>query len=74
VDPKAVTVYRLDASGNRLDKVTATVEEKVIQIECQVAVEGKPAAFYYEVLIDDPKPAAPPSAKAKTPTKSRPRK
>ena len=74
VDPKAVTVYRLDASGNRLDKVTASVEEKVIQIECQVAVEDKPAAFYYEVLIDDPKPAVRPAAKVKTPTKSRPRK
>jgi len=74
MDPKAVTVYRLDASGNRLDKMNATIDEKVIQIECQVTMEGKPAAFYYEVLMDDPKPVVRPSAKPKPPTKQRTRK
>jgi hypothetical protein len=68
--PKSVTVYRLDASGNRLDKLNAAVDEKVIQIECQVSPDGKPSSFYYEVLIEDVKPMAKPQAKpAKRPTK-----
>jgi hypothetical protein len=74
LNPKAVTVYRLDSSGNRLDKVNATIDEKVIQIECKVAMDDKPAAFYYEVLIDDPTPPARPSAKPKPPAKKRTRK
>ena len=64
--PKSVTVYRLDASGNRLDKVDATVDENMIQVECQVTPEGKPTTFYYEVLVEDPKPAVKPISKVKT--------
>jgi len=63
--PKTVTVYRLDASGNRLEKIDATVDENVIHVECQVTPEGKPATFYYEVIVEDPKPVAKPVAKTK---------
>ncbi len=63
--PKAVTVYRLDASGNRLDKLGVTLDENVIHVECQITPEGKPTTFYYEVLIEDPKPVAKPVSKAK---------
>jgi hypothetical protein len=63
--PKSVTVYRLDASGNRLDKLDASIDGKVIQVECQVSTEGKPSSFYYEVLIEDPKPATKPTARPK---------
>ena len=63
--PKTVTVYRLDASGNRLDKIDATVDDNVIHVECQVTPEGKPATFYYEVIVEDPKPVAKPVAKTK---------
>jgi hypothetical protein len=67
-------VYRLDASGNRLDKVDVTIDEKVIQVECQVTPEGKPSTFYYEMLIDDPKPAVRPTTKPKATAKKPARK
>ena len=67
VVPKTVTAYRLDASGNRLDKLDATLDDKVIQIDSQVTPEGKPSTFYYEVLIEDPKPVTKPTPRPKQP-------
>lgn len=72
--PKSVVVYRLDASGNRLDKVDVTIDEKVIQVECQVTPDGKPSTFYYEMLIEDPKPAVRPTTKPKATAKKPARK
>lgn len=70
--PKSVSVYRLDANGNRLDKMDVIVEENVIQVECQVSPEGKPTTFYYEVLVEDPKPAVKSPNKAKPAAKKTP--
>lgn len=69
VSPKAVSVYRLDASGNRLEKSQTSVDENVIQVECQVTPDGKPSTFYYEVLIEDPKPVTKPSTTIKKPSR-----
>jgi len=70
--PKSVSVYRLDANGKRLDKMDVIVEENVIQVECQVSPEGKPTTFYYEVLVEDPKPAVKSPNKAKPAAKKTP--